>query len=354
MLVTTVLVAGILSIYTSTQSVLVLGVFSHALSGSTPSQPLELTVRTAVNLATVAVVAAAASAVRPQRFRAAGRALSVCALAVGGALVRGVLQAATGIYALPDSGSRHALLVELLTSSCLLALSLGVGLLFVGVARQARRGDLLRLAAQQRVVQLLREVQDEELRVRRELAETIHGSVQGTFVVIEAQLHRLAQEAADPSGAELRMLAAQLGTLREGELRRMSAELYPVDLDRGPDAALRALLARLPSWVAVTDEASAVLADLALSQEAQVLIIRVVEDGLSNALRHGHARAIRVVAAADDHALTVTVSDDGDGPEDGASWSGLARLGRRAEAIGGTLRLAAGRDGGVLTLVLPR
>jgi two-component system, NarL family, sensor histidine kinase UhpB len=320
-----------------------------------PSPPLELTVRTAVNLAGVAVLAAAVAVVHPERFRVPGRVLSICAFAVGDALLRGALQIVSGVYSFSDPASRRAMFIELISTFCLGALSLGVGLLFVGVARQVRRGDLLRLAAQQRVVQLLREVQDEELRVRRELAETIHGTVQGTFVVIEAQLHRLAEEPDDPSGSRLRALAAQLGTLREGELRRMSAELYPVDLDRGPDAALLALLARLPSWVAVTDDASAALADVALSQEAQVLIIRVVEDGLSNALRHGRARAIRVAAAVDDKTVTVSVSDDGVGPAEGASRSGLARLGRRAEAIGGTLRLEPGdEEGALLTLVLPR
>ncbi|WP_460772498.1 sensor histidine kinase [Microbacterium sp. GXF7504] len=355
MVSTLAVLVAVIAVFTSLQSVMVLGAFSHSISGSEPVPWKELVVRISVNLVGGAVLVFGVILVRPEHLRILPRSLAVVGLALGSAAVRGMLQATTGVYDPWHGDGLVTLVIEALTTATILVLAQVVGLIFVALWRRARSGERMRSAAQDRALHLLRQLQEEELRVRREIAETIHGSVQGVFVVLEAQLRRVAagDGVDDTARAELDGIAGQLGTLREHELRALSARLYPVDLARGTDAALRTLLARLPAWVSVHDDASETLADLdgRLSLEAKVVIVRVAEEAFSNALRHGGAQAIRVTASVDAGMLTLALHSDGVAPPADAVPSGIARLGRRAEVLGGDLTLAPG-DGGGATLLL--
>ena len=74
---------------------------------------------------------------------------------------------------------------------------------------------------------------------------------------------------------------------------------------------------------------------------------RVVQESLTNVLRHAAARRAEVALAYGDDALVVTVSDDGRGsdPTARAGGHGLAGMRERVTVLGG--RLDAGpRDGG--------
>jgi two-component system sensor histidine kinase DesK len=59
-----------------------------------------------------------------------------------------------------------------------------------------------------------------------------------------------------------------------------------------------------------------------------------VREGVTNVIRHSHARSCRVVIAPD----RVEVTDDGDGaPADGSAGTGLRGLRERATAAGATV-----------------
>jgi signal transduction histidine kinase len=75
---------------------------------------------------------------------------------------------------------------------------------------------------------------------------------------------------------------------------------------------------------------------------------RIVQEALTNVLRHANARAVTVVVRADDDMLTIVVADDGTGsgqPSAGAG-AGVRGMRERAEALGGTLRAGPGDGGG--------
>lgn len=79
-----------------------------------------------------------------------------------------------------------------------------------------------------------------------------------------------------------------------------------------------------------------------LPGDVAVAAQRIAREALSNAARHSRGTQIRVSLAAAAEALTVEVSDDGSGdvaPRPGGV--GLDSMRRRAEAVGGLLRLAA-------------
>jgi signal transduction histidine kinase len=131
--------------------------------------------------------------------------------------------------------------------------------------------------------------------------------------------------------------------------------LYPHQIEVGVVAAVRALLADVPAAVGTRLTVDpAVLAldepgDCRTTRGERLLVARVVEEAIGNALRHGHASGIAVSVGLDGDRLAIAVADDGCGlagqPHDG---SGLARLSERLRLAGGSLHVAPGPTGGVV------
>ncbi len=84
-------------------------------------------------------------------------------------------------------------------------------------------------------------------------------------------------------------------------------------------------------------------------------VVAVVREGLSNIVKHAHARHVRVMVAARDAQVTVEVTDDGVGaPADPDRRSGIGNLAERARARGGAFTLTPGpAHGTVLTWTVP-
>jgi two-component system sensor histidine kinase UhpB len=90
--------------------------------------------------------------------------------------------------------------------------------------------------------------------------------------------------------------------------------------------------------------------------EADAAIYRLVQEGLTNAARHGAARQVWISIFADTGAIRVTVEDDGTGISDHASSDGLGLKGmrERISALSGSLVLGARLGGGTrLTADIP-
>ena len=97
----------------------------------------------------------------------------------------------------------------------------------------------------------------------------------------------------------------------------------------------------------------------ALGEAVNVAVYRVVQEALSNVLRHARASTVRVTLGAAAQApgvLRLTVRDDGVGMDVAAPRRGLGLLGaaERAAALGGHLAIDSGAGRGVsLELSLP-
>jgi signal transduction histidine kinase len=75
---------------------------------------------------------------------------------------------------------------------------------------------------------------------------------------------------------------------------------------------------------------------------------RIVQEALTNVLRHAHAESVSVVVRADDDLLTIAVSDDGSGgaPLSTGAGAGVRGMRERAEALGGSLEAGPRPEGG--------
>jgi signal transduction histidine kinase len=82
---------------------------------------------------------------------------------------------------------------------------------------------------------------------------------------------------------------------------------------------------------------------------------RIVQEGLTNALRHGRASSAAVVVRCDGRRVQVEVTDDGAGPPAGyRPGRGLLGIAERAAVFGGTAEHGRGDEGGFrIRAVLP-
>ena len=84
----------------------------------------------------------------------------------------------------------------------------------------------------------------------------------------------------------------------------------------------------------------------------------VAREAMANALRHGHPQSVAVHLAVTGAALSLEVRDDGGGfdaqVEQHEQHHGLRNMRRRAEVVGGTLRIdSAPGQGTVVSLTVP-
>ena len=220
--------------------------------------------------------------------------------------------------------------------------------------RRLRTGIVAGAAAKVRIELALRALEDEEVRVRREVAEGLHGSLQQRLVLIVARLDRAIEAFGSGFGSDadvlaLREVRAQIEDVREGDVRETSRMLYPESLEIGMVPAVRSLLARMPPDIAtrmvVSDDVRSLDDPVSpqLTQSERLLAVRVVEEAVTNALRHGGANSLRVSIDLDVDCLAVAVVDDGSGfdaPTAGVR-SGTKRLQERLVLIGGRLNVSS-------------
>lgn len=174
---------------------------------------------------------------------------------------------------------------------------------------------------------------------RRRIERDLHDGTQGRLVSLAMSLGLLeAKLPTDPDAARpIVREAREVLAVALAELRELSSGIYPgVLAERGLAAALQDLADRaaLPTQV-----------DLSLNSrlppQVEAAAYFVVSEALTNALKHSHAREIRIAATRKRARLTVEVADNGIGGAMTAGGSGLPGLADRVEALGGTLILSS-------------
>jgi signal transduction histidine kinase len=174
---------------------------------------------------------------------------------------------------------------------------------------------------------------------RRRIERDLHDGAQQRLIAAAMDLG-LARERlpGDPEGGTALVTSAHeevKAALRE--LRDLVRGIHPVILeDRGLDAALSAVVARLPIPVHL-----AVDVDPRPGPAVESAAYFVTSEALANVTRHAEATQAWVTLERRPDRLLVTFVDDGRGGADPARGTGLLGLRDRAEALGGTLRLTS-------------
>ncbi|GHF02747.1 two-component sensor histidine kinase [Streptomyces spiralis] len=219
------------------------------------------------------------------------------------------------------------------------------GWLVAVVALGAMRHDRLAYAEEHA---RLRTTQ-ERLRIARELHDVIGHTMSVIHVQASSALHRLpknpdlAQEALtaikQSSKDGLQDLRATLGVLRQVDEEAPTTPSPGLSrIDEVISSATRADLdvrivrsgVRAPPLPAAVDLAA----------------FRIVQESLTNAVRHSGARHVVVDIHHGEREVTLCVTDDGHGAARTGHGSGIAGMTERARALGGTLNAGPGPAGG--------
>ena len=295
------------------------------------------------------------------RSRTGGLVSGVLLAAAFGAAIRVVLQVQMGVY---HDYRWPTTAAELVSGFVIGLVSAGFGTWAMLSRRLARRqaAEAQRLAVERALA--LRALEDEELRVRRDVAEGLHASVQQRLVLAVMQAAEVARRlragtAGEGDARALDEVCARLDQVREQDVRGMSRLLYPDQLEVGLVPAVRALLRHVPVSVATRLEVDPAVRTMddpvspALAPTERLLAVRVVEEGISNALRHASPTSLVVSIRLDGPMLTVAVEDDGIGLPVDVTRSGTDRLAERLAIMGGTVELTRAEDGTRLSGRLP-
>ncbi len=177
-------------------------------------------------------------------------------------------------------------------------------------------------------------------RIARDLHDHVIQRLFATGLQLQSTLRRLD----DPVVRDRIQLAVGELDQTVREIRTAIFDLHT--LDEGGAGGLRR---RLMDTAAEAVAGSGVAPAVRISGPVEALVpkgigahaVAVVREGVSNAVRHGHAAAITLTVEANDDLFVVDVSDDGTGFDPTAARSGLRNLEERAQACGGTLTVAA-------------
>jgi len=200
-------------------------------------------------------------------------------------------------------------------------------------------------------------VAEERARIARELHDIVAHAVSVMVLQVGAVRHKLPEELADESGA-LRGVE-QAGRTALAEMRRLLSAMRRDgdDLELAPQPGLGgvgALVAEigragLPVTLHVEGEAAP------LPRAIDLSAYRIVQEGLTNALKHARAHRADVTLRYAPDELQIEVRDDGTGggASNGPGY-GLVGVGERVKIYGGTMTAGAAPDGGfVLGARLP-
>jgi signal transduction histidine kinase len=198
---------------------------------------------------------------------------------------------------------------------------------------------------------LRRVVEAQELE-RRRLARELHDQTGQELTGILLGL-KAVEEALDPEA-----LARAIAAVREQvvetlhDVRRLAVELRPKVLD---DYGLVAALERLAQTVAeqtgLAFDLEAQLGDERLPSEIETALYRMVQEALTNVVKHGQAGRVSIILARSQGSVTAVVEDDGRGFETDRIYEGLGLDGMRERLalLGGRLKIES-RPGAGTTL----
>jgi PAS domain S-box-containing protein len=238
----------------------------------------------------------------------------------------------------------------------------GVLVNVVDMTRLKHSQDSL-LASNEKLRQLsqyLERVREEErVRIARELHDDLGSTLTGVKWALAMAIER-AQEAALPSDAQLAR-ASQLLDSAVDTMRRIISDLRPSVLDHlGVWTAIEWYAGQIEErsalhcTLAIADEVAAIEVDA----ERATAMFRIVQEALTNCVRHAQASCAGIRIHRDAGAIVISVEDDGVGLGDEAllkteSW-GLLGMQERAARFGGEITLSRGdKQGTRLVLRLP-
>lgn len=235
------------------------------------------------------------------------------------------------------------------------------------VTDRKRADDRLRLAYEQ-LQEVTRHAAAAEENERRRIAREIHDELGQLLTAMRFQLTSLKkQRGANAARDQTRDRDSRLNDLLDlsdsmlNQVRHLSTSLRPAILDELgliPAVQAHARQFEIRTGIACDVVVDPALTDCPFDDATSSSVFRIIQELLTNVLRHAQAMAVAVSFAAEGPTLTVTVHDNGSGiaPEQERHHNsfGLKGISERAALLGGTFAIGPSpAEGTVATLRIP-
>lgn len=225
---------------------------------------------------------------------------------------------------------------------------------WLAVARQrAQSSDVARAALEKQMI----EVGDtERRRFGHDLHDGLGQQLTGIALLSESLSNQLTAQSS-PQAAQAEQIS-ELVSETIGWTRELARGLSPLTLETdGLAAALDELAKRANRLFNISCRFDTHSDELPIAEDAAVHVYRIVQEAISNSVRHGKAKHVEICAAVESGMLTMTVTDDGSGLSAktvAQPGLGLRIMQYRANLIGAKLHVAraAERGGTIVSCTL--
>lgn len=220
---------------------------------------------------------------------------------------------------------------------------------------------LLEETYQRELFQSQLEIQNQTL---QQIAEALHDNIGQLLTVAVMRLNALEEEIDQPDAQQSVQQTRELIRTIIAEVRTLSKTL---DLDTvqrfGLLPSLTLELERIQRTGRIQTQLTTTGDAYSLGEQAEIVLLRMAQESLNNALKHARARTLTVSADYLPNAFLLTIADDGQGfdQEDlaarslGQAGAGLGNLYRRAGLLGGTCTIVSHAGAGTCVEIrLPR
>jgi len=260
-------------------------------------------------------------------------------------LAYGLGVAAIVIHNDPNAGASNFVFISLV-----FAIAWTIGLL---VSRKFHEADEARERAieaeRQREVRARLAVSDERARIARELHDVVGHSV--SVMTVQASAARRLLRPHQDKEREALLVVEKTGREALAEMRRMVGVLRRPE--EAPALAPQPSLEQIEGLIEHTREAGLPVElriegePIELPAGIDLTAYRLVQEGLTNTLKHARAQRAEVVVRYEDGYVELTVSDDGQaGGNGGGSGHGLVGMQERVHVYGGELEAGPRPEGG--------
>lgn len=202
---------------------------------------------------------------------------------------------------------------------------------------------------------LRRVVEGQELE-RKRLARELHDETGQALTSILLGLRSIEEAVADrPEIRESVLALRELVVETLHDVRRLAVELRPKALDDfGLVPALERLAETFSEQTALDVHVQAVLGDERLPREVESALYRIVQEALTNVIKHAQATTVSVVLMKKGEGVAAVIEDDGQGFDPAkASDDGLGLIGMRERIalLGGRVTVESSERGGTTVAV---
>src|SRR5690606_12955432 len=233
--------------------------------------------------------------------------------------------------------NRNILNRAILLGGILLTSILGLWVWYAWNARKKRNMKDTLLLKQQREIDVAKALVDGEEQERKRLARELHDGLLGRVTGLKMNVERIAR---DSEQNDLPTVVNELETVIT-DLRHTAQNLAPSVLKRnGLDEAMRHFCQSMQSGSSPISYYGQGLEGIK-DKNIQLSIYRIVQELVTNAVRHAQATKILLQCSVENGFLMIEAEDNGKGfnPESIERNMGLDNLESRVKSIGGTLKI---------------